>query len=129
MIIDGFRKKDGIVVLRESELAKTYSAIVNARSLDIFTRFLTNRIKSIENQRRMDISYALASEDVRKTLDRLENRITLSIKEVANNIIESDLLNVVCDLCKARLANLKGKKLIITSLGLKVAKKLRSLND
>jgi predicted transcriptional regulator len=90
-------------------------------------RFLGNR--AIDNQKRMDISYALASEDTKTILNLLVNKITLDIDEVAKNITESDVLNVVCDLCKARLANLKGKKLIVTSLGLKVAKKLHTLND
>ena len=90
---------------------------------------LTNRIQAIENQKRMDISYALASEDVKTILNLLVNKITLDIDEVAKNITESDVLNVVCDLSKARLANLKGKKLIITSLGLKVAKKLEHKDE
>lgn len=81
------------------------------------------------DKRRMDIAYALASEDTKKILNLLVNKITLNINEVSKNITESDVLNVVCDLCKAHLANLKGKKLIITSLGLKVAKKLQKLND
>jgi hypothetical protein len=90
---------------------------------------LTNRIHVMENQKRMDISYALASEDVKRILNLVANKITLDIDEVAKNITESDVLNVVCDLCKAHLANLKGKKLIVTSLGLKVAKKTQTLND
>lgn len=90
---------------------------------------LASRIQSAQNQKRMDISYALASEDARTILSILVKKIALPVNEVAQHLTESDVLKVVCDLSKARLANLKGKKLIITSLGLKVAKKLQSVND
>lgn len=90
---------------------------------------LASRIQSVESQRRMDIAYALAAEDSRKTLAILARKVTLGMEEVAGHVRQSDVISVVCDLCKARLANLKGKKLIVTSLGLKVAKKLQGANE
>jgi len=92
-------------------------------------QILSNKLRSIEEQKRMDIAYALASAATRNVLTLLSNKVTLSIDEVKRHISEDAVIGVIVDLCKSRLANYKSNKLIITSLGLKVAKKISSPNE